>query len=184
MPRDLEKHRATCRRWKAEHPEENKKYLQKWRVSHVEEIRKYLHEYKKRPEVKIKRLAYMREWRKRHPEKVRSRARKYYSKKKTPKKNQHPLTGSCNRIKSANHRGQKMKAGVLSPVCIDLLWKAQSGLCRLCSADMVVVNYHLDHIVPLSKGGRNTDINMQLLCPSCNRSKNATIMPEIEPVLI
>lgn len=31
----------------------------------------------------------------------------------------------------------------------------------------------MDHIMPLALGGTNTDDNIQLLCPTCNRSKHA-----------
>lgn len=42
--------------------------------------------------------------------------------------------------------------------------------CRESFADMQA---HIDHIVPLAKGGSNWPRNLQLLCGSCNDSKGA-----------
>jgi 5-methylcytosine-specific restriction endonuclease McrA len=33
--------------------------------------------------------------------------------------------------------------------------------------------YHLDHIIPLARGGKNEDRNMQVTCPTCNRQKHS-----------
>jgi len=44
------------------------------------------------------------------------------------------------------------------------------GECSYCGK--VTKNYHMEHIVPLSKGGPNTLSNICVSCPTCNKSKN------------
>ena len=68
---------------------------------------------------------------------------------------------------------KKNNGGVLSKGIIDKLFKLQSGKCAYCKSDLKVTGKHLDHIMPLVKGGANSDRNVQLLCPSCNTKKGA-----------
>lgn len=63
-------------------------------------------------------------------------------------------------------------AGRLSRGLSEKLFKLQRGKCACCRSS-INNGFHLDHIEPLSKGGENEDLNIQLLCPSCNKSKHA-----------
>lgn len=47
---------------------------------------------------------------------------------------------------------------------------AQGGRCAYCRAKLGS-KYHVDHIVPLSKGGSNDRRNIQVTCAHCNLSK-------------
>ena len=47
----------------------------------------------------------------------------------------------------------------------------QHGLCPYCRKD-IRDDYHMDHVMPLSKGGRSTLANLQLTCSSCNHRKS------------
>ena len=60
--------------------------------------------------------------------------------------------------------------GTLTPGIIPKLLESQKWTCVVCSKDLRL-GYHVDHIVPVSKGGQNVDDNVQLLCPKCNLSK-------------
>ncbi len=52
------------------------------------------------------------------------------------------------------------------------VWRRDQGKCVECGSNE---NLEYDHIVPVSKGGSNTDRNIQLLCEKCNRSKGNRI---------
>jgi hypothetical protein len=52
------------------------------------------------------------------------------------------------------------------------LLKEQNGACAACGTS-VEHKRHVDHIMPLARGGRNDTTNIQILCPPCNLSKSA-----------
>ncbi len=55
---------------------------------------------------------------------------------------------------------------------IDNLYRLQKNKCACCLKS-IKKGYHIDHIIPLSKGGSNDKYNIQLLCAPCNLSKRA-----------
>ena len=52
------------------------------------------------------------------------------------------------------------------------VWRRDGGKCTRCGSQE---NLHFDHIIPHSKGGSNTERNLQLLCESCNLTKSDKI---------
>jgi hypothetical protein len=52
------------------------------------------------------------------------------------------------------------------------VWQRDRGRCVTCGS---AERLEYDHIIPLAKGGSNTERNVQLLCESCNRLKGADI---------
>ncbi len=48
------------------------------------------------------------------------------------------------------------------------------GRCRRCRR---ATNLEIDHIVPVSKGGKTEESNLQVLCRRCNRTKWKKLVP-------
>ena len=55
---------------------------------------------------------------------------------------------------------------------IDVLRDIQNESCYYCGAS-ISENHHVEHLVPLSRGGSDGYDNIVLACPSCNQAKNA-----------
>lgn len=68
--------------------------------------------------------------------------------------------------------------GAYSAADVARLMQAQNELCNACRC--FLDDYHVDHVIPISRGGINDASNLQLLCPTCNRSKGNKLPHEFE----
>lgn len=78
------------------------------------------------------------------------------------------------KVKAARWRRKslmKNAEGSFSGEDIEKLFSLQRGLCACCNCS-ISSGYDIDHVNPLSLGGSNNPDNLQLLCPTCNRSKS------------
>ena len=73
---------------------------------------------------------------------------------------------------SENRRARKkIGGGIVTSEDIKNQYLIQGGLCYWCEKP-VNDNYHLDHLIPLSKGGLHSIGNVVISCPKCNVVKN------------
>lgn len=68
---------------------------------------------------------------------------------------------------------KKAQGGCISHDLKASLFVLQKGFCACCRKKFQAVDLHMDHIMPLSKGGAHADENIQLLCQPCNQTKYA-----------
>lgn len=59
----------------------------------------------------------------------------------------------------------------ISSVEIDNLLSKQKHRCAICKRQLK--KFHVDHIMPLARGGAHEIRNLQILCPKCNGRKHA-----------
>ncbi|OGQ00789.1 MAG: hypothetical protein A2Z40_04235 [Deltaproteobacteria bacterium RBG_19FT_COMBO_60_16] len=115
-------------------------------------------------------------WREKHPEQVKAYLDKWREKNPTRGREYSSEYRKANseRVKITNknrHARKKGNGGKLSPDIASNLFNLQRGKCVVCKKSLKKTGFHLDHIVPLIKGGRNEDKNIQLTCPTCNIKK-------------
>ena len=58
--------------------------------------------------------------------------------------------------------------------------KTSSGTCHYCGRRVGFKNLTMDHVIPLSRGGRSTKGNLVPCCKECNTAKKSDLPPELE----
>jgi 5-methylcytosine-specific restriction endonuclease McrA len=111
--------------------------------------------HRQKPEVREKRLAYTREWRKSHPEDVRESRRKW-----------------CKGHPGYSHvRKARVREGDLTQEEWEHVVSLFDSRCAYCGEKLQ--KPHIDHVIPLSRGGLHTMSNVVPACVSCNSRKHA-----------
>ena len=102
-------------------------------------------------------------------DKVLEKCAKYYSENKEKRKaySQSPR-GIAVRKNSVYRRRAIMKKGDVKSIDIQRLIES-SARCYWCNNKLIEA--HIDHYIPLSKGGLHTLSNLVVSCPSCNHKK-------------
>ncbi len=145
-------HKANREKYRAAHAA--------WYQANRERVREYgAAYYKADPEKARARVA---AYQKANPEKVRARAAAW--RQENPEQ--------C-REQKRNRRARKRGAdGTCSAAEAAAIRVVQQDRCAFCRVKLKGAG-HLDHIVPLARGGSNWPRNLQWLCQPCNTSKSA-----------
>jgi 5-methylcytosine-specific restriction endonuclease McrA len=80
----------------------------------------------------------------------------------------------AHRAQRRNRKARKRQNGGTHTAAdiLDIL-RMQKFTCAACPTSLKKNPYHVDHIIPLSKGGGNGRRNLQILCVECNLEKSA-----------
>lgn len=124
-------------------------YQQQYRQTHASEMaqkRKGLYA-RMTPEQRKRKLANNHRWLRRHPEK------------------------NANYV--AKRRARIANAPVVELIDRQVVYTRDRGTCHLCGKQVAADDFHLDHVVPLVKGGEHSYQNVRVACPTCNAIKGA-----------
>lgn len=148
---------SRCKECCKSHYEENKEYLLKQHYTWIDNNRDRHNENRKK--------AY---WK--NPEKYRNYAKELYN----------TIAGKINnRVKQHKRRARKNSAqGTHTRKDIENIYKRQNGRCYWCGIP-VENKYHIDHVIPLSRGGSDSPENLVVSCPTCNQKKYNKLPNEI-----
>jgi 5-methylcytosine-specific restriction endonuclease McrA len=158
---DPESRREKARKYGRENAERARERAKQWywsnRESALESKRAYHHE--NAPKLAEKKRAY----RLNNLGKIREAGRRFYA------ENKERLRPSRKAAKAMRRSAE----GVVTKDDVAWLLEMQRWKCAVCAQSVKRARYHLDHIMPLAKGGTNNRDNLQVLCPSCNLSKSS-----------
>lgn len=171
-----QKKNAISAKWHKENPEKVKARKAKWYKANLEKAKAAQAKYRKANPDKLRASAA--KWHKANSNKVKAKNAKYY--KDNPEKVKAAVAKwhKANPEKLSDKRARRrtrIETGTLSRGLVAKLHKLQCGKCVCCLKKLSTLrkNYHIDHIIPLAKGGLHQDDNIQLLCVTCNLQKHA-----------
>ena len=129
--------------------------------NHKEHRKEYMRNYRLKNKEKI--TAYNLEWSKNNKDKVAAIERKYR------------LSNLEKRAQLASKRRAKENGNETFVISNKFWLKIYNSPCRFCGVEE---NITADHIVPVDKGGRHSEGNLQPLCKSCNSKKHTKLWIE------
>lgn len=110
-----------------------------------------------------------------------SKSRKYYADNKARRKQQ---IGDWKRFNAGKVRAyaerRRTRANLVGTFTADdvlIQYRSQRGKCWHCGKP-VGDDYHVDHLIPLARGGTNDARNIVISCPFCNMSRGAKLPQE------
>jgi len=189
---NLEKRRAYSRKWAADNPERVRESGRKRNAAHPDRIKAW------RDANVVHVAKYAREYRETHLKQIRATQRIYYAsnadalRARARRDRDADIDGArerCRIWKTANparntehtarRRTRKQGNGVFAISNKDMS-RLHQGLCYLCGLESVE---QVDHIIPISRGGRHSIGNLAGACTLCNQRKSAMFLTEYRYVL-
>lgn len=179
MPKTPEEIKARQAAWWKANRAKASEYRKSWRRKNPERAKEIDHALKKKHAVRM--LEYSRAYNAKNRELKKEKLRRW--KLANPERAaQHVKDSHARHPEIAVNAKARYRARIgtdrLSKGLTAKLMISQAGLCNICKQPFPGTP-HRDHIIPVSRGGRNVDENIQLLCRRCNISKSDKLPGEL-----
>lgn len=111
---------------------------------------------------------------------IRMRPRGWFARKgrtAAGEEQRHVHCRECRRESLAAHAAKRRGAGVkrIPAGWVRLLWERQRGMCSICGR-WLLGTFHVEHVIPVSRGGEHTLANLALAHPLCNTRKSNKLL--------
>lgn len=122
-----------------------------------------------------KAYAYTKAWREKNPERMAESLKRHRATEKAKETAREWMRKNRDSVNLKNRARNLMRRGMRKSVTkariLELL-ALQKKRCAVCR-EQCDDKYHVDHIVPIARGGDSSPENLQILCAFCNISKGA-----------
>lgn len=147
--------------------EQGRLRLNKWRSAHREQYVAYCRKYREEnPEIEFRK---QQKYRETHKEKLYLKGKKYREEHRDY---------FYNKARERKLAEKQVSDGTVTLEYEAFLFDEQNGKCAYCGCDLNESGKHLDHIIPISRGGLHTAHNVHWTCPTCNLSKGDSLEDE------
>jgi len=166
----------------------NKEKIVAYRKAHKAEIAEQNKAYQQtnRAEISAKRKAY----RQAHKEEIAASKKKWYEKskdkakawgmawrlahkKKKAEQNKVYAKAHPDQMRDYSTRKRAVKRGAtIEKVSRAAVYERDAGRCHICGKKVPKNGWHIDHIIPLARGGEHSYRNVAVSCPMCNMRKH------------
>jgi 5-methylcytosine-specific restriction endonuclease McrA len=169
-----EKAAARKRLWRQNNRERSNAYFRQWRQDNLERSTELKRDWR------AKNRGYGSQWCRDNPDKVAKSVAKRKEKAAARQREWRRANRAKCQAYSLNYLARLKNApGYFNEADIEAILEKQQYRCAAphCQTD-ILRSFHIDHIMPLSRGGSNWPDNLQALCKPCNSQKRDSTMEE------
>lgn len=148
----------------------------KYRAEHKEELKEYAREYYR----VYNQIPYVKEANRKAVMKHKNANREKINKAHAERAKKNP---EKHRAKQARRRARLLSIGIEKFTVQQVLDKTNS-FCGYCGKLLTIKTFHMDHMVPVCRGGAHTLSNMIASCSPCNLRKNKRTYDEYMAIIL